>query len=170
MDCLRTFTVTIAGNENIASPQANFWGLAPQNYWNAETGFSTTSRFNIEGFKNINVFKIKAVGDVVSTINSTNLVVVQDWTWYIRVGGQIQNVGGNVRATPNKYLMTIETINPVFSLDKYNRCIEFEDPINSSKFFEVIGLQATGIGAQNLALLNLQWNMTFVIYYKFEGE
>ena len=170
MECLKTFTVTVSGSQNVVAPEANFWGLAPENYWNSELGFGTTSRFNIQGFKNINIYKVKAVGSVQSTINSTNLGIVQDWTFYIKIGGNIQNIGGFVRAAPNKFSMTIENLNPNFLLDKYNRCIEFQDPITSCSFFEVLGLTAQGIGAQSLGTINLNWNITFVIYYKFEGE
>jgi hypothetical protein len=45
-----------------------------------------------------------------------------------------------------------------------------EDPITSSTFFEVLGLQASGIGSQDLTSVNLEWQFTFVVYYKFEGE
>ena len=171
MDCLRWFSVTISSSASVVSPEVNFWGLAPENYWIAQTGFSgQTSRFFIEGFKNINIYKVKAVGNVISTQNTGNLVLVENWIWFIKIGGVMQNIGGTIRQPVNKYQMLIQNKNPDFLLDKFNRTIEFMDPITSCTFFEVLGLQAQGIGAQNLTTIDLQWNMTFVIYYKFEGE
>jgi hypothetical protein len=170
MECLKTFTVNISAQKTITAPEAKFWGSAPQNYWVVETGFASTSLFNIEGFKNINIYKIKAVGNIGSQINSTSKVIVDNWSWWLKIGGRVQNIGGIVRNTPNFFAMSIETVNPNFVLDKYNRTIEFEDPITSSTFFEVLGLQASGIGSQDLTSVNLEWQFTFVVYYKFEGE
>jgi len=170
MECLKTFTVNVAAQKTIAAPQAKFWGLAPQNYWAVETGFSSNSRFNIQGFKNINIYKIKAVGNITTYIESNSKVIVDNWSWWVKIGGKVQNIGGIVRDTPNFFTMSVETSNPNFILDKYNRTIEFEDPITSCTFFEVLGLQAFGIGSQDLNSVNLEWQFTFVIYYKFEGE
>ena len=169
-DCLKTFTVNISAQKTITAPEAKFWGLAPQNYWQAQTGFSNTSRFNIQGFKNIDIYKIKAVGNITSEINSTSKVIVNNWNWWIKLGGKVQNIGGNVTTSPNHFSMSIETLEPNFVLDKYNRTIEFADPVTSCSFFEVLGLQAFGIGSQDLTSINLEWQFTFVIYYKFEGE
>ena len=170
MECLKTFTVNISAQKTITAPEAKFWGLAPQNYWVVETGFASTSLFNIEGFKNINIYKIKAVGNIGSQINSTSKVIVDNWSWWLKIGGRVQNIGGNVRNTPNFFTMSIETVNPNFVLDKYNRTVEFEDPITSCTFFEVYGLQASGIGSQDLTSVNLEWQFSFIVYYKFEGE
>ena len=170
MDCMKSFIVQVSNSANLVAPDVDFWGLAPQNYWKARVGFTTSSVFNIQGFKNINIWKIKAVGNVISTKDSGNLALVQDWIWYIRVFGQLQNIGGNVSAAPNTFGLSMPNANMLLYLDKYNRSIEFKDPIMSCTKFEVLGLQATGIGAENLTTLNLQWATTFVIYYTFEGE
>jgi len=170
MDCLRSFKVTVSGNQNTTAPEAKFWGLAPQNYWSIETGFATTSIFNVEGFKNIDVYKIVAVGNVNSENSTSTKVLVQDFNWFVRIGGQMNILGGNITVSPNKFNMTLDNNNPVFSLAKYYPTIEFAEPVNSVKYFEVLGLQANGIGAENLTTINLSYNVSFIIYYQFEGE
>jgi hypothetical protein len=170
MDCLKSFSFIISGNQNIASPEANFWGLAPQNYWDAQIGVSTTSRINIQGYKNINLHKISAIGTVESTINSTTLGIVNEWSFLIRIWGQNAIIGNAIVSSPNKFNLTQQPQDPYFSITKYIPNIEFSSPIQSCNAIEIISLNAQGIGAQNLALLNLNWNINFICYYSFEGE
>lgn len=170
MDCLKSFSVSVSGNSNLTAPDVDFWGAAPQNYWKARLGFGTPSQFDIQGFKNINIYRIKAVGSVISTINSGNGCIVNDWIWILRVFGQNQNIGGNVISTSGTFGLNIPNTNPYIYLDKYNRSIEYKDPILSCSAFQVVYLQAAGIGAENLTSLNLRWEVTFVIDYAFQDE
>ena len=170
MDCLRSFTLRIQGSVDISSPQSKRWGLAPQNYWVAENGFGSTSVFNIEGFKNINIYKVVAVGNVVSDIDGVDSCIVQDWNFYVKIGGQFQPVSGEIRSSPNNFSMIQQVGDPLFFLSKYATTLEFRDPLISAKYFEVVGITANGIGAENLTKVNLNYLVNFVIYYQYEGE
>jgi hypothetical protein len=167
MECLKSFTFKAVGNGDFV-PQANVWGLAPQNYFQVTS--VGLSQFNIAGFKNINIFKIEAIGNVGTTLGNANKAIVQDWDWIVRVNGNQLSIGNNIGG--NDYLVAEQINNPEIMLSKFNPKIEFIDPVTSVKSIELITLNAFGIGAQNIATpsINLNWNMVFNCYYKFEGE
>ena len=169
MSCIKSFTFTTAINENAVAPQLQTWGLAPQNYWAFESG-AGISTFNIQGFKNVNIHGIEAVGDMASIVAFPNLVLVNDWSFRVRVNGQNSLVSGNITAAPNRYNITVQANNPIFSLSRYNPYLELASPIQSATSIQLVGYRASGIGAQNLAAINLAWDMTFVVYYSYEGE
>jgi len=169
MDCLRSFSFKISGITNAGGAEIITWGVAPQNYWiYASSALSST--YTIEGFKNVNIYKIEAVGDVASGVGSLNSVIVNDWAFEVQIQGQNQAIIGKVEAAPNTFNMAIEPLNPRIILSRFNTDFEFASPIQSAKSISITKLNARGIGAQNLALLNIGWNMTFTVYYNFEGE
>ena len=168
MDCLRSFQIIVGSNTTVSSGDIATWGLAPQNYWLArQTG---TSTFNIQGFKNINIFGIESVGTVSSVIGGADQVIVNDWAFSLTVTGINPLVGGTVTVTPNSYGLQIQGVNPFIELSRYSPKIMLEEPISSARTITITELRASGIGARNLAAINLQWAFNFVVYYKFEGE
>ena len=169
MECLRTFSFVSGANEDFGTTKLNVWGLAPQNYWNVRAGGSST--FNIEGFKNINIYKIQAVGNIGSLLGTGNGAIVQDWEFVIRVNGNQATIGNNISST-NAFTIGVQDNNPIISISKYNPSIEFISPIQSVKSIQIFGINAFGIGAQNITtpLVNLSWNLTFVCHYMYEGE
>ena len=169
MSCIQSFTFLSSANETVAAPDFDSWGLAPQNYWqyNKPAG---TSTFNIQGFKNVNIHGIEAQGDVYTLHNSGNAALVNDWTFFLTVNGQNPQVSGNITVAPNNYSIVTQGINPLFALSRYNNKFTFEDPIQSATNIQISGLRASGIGAENLALLTIAWTVNFVVYYSYEGE
>jgi hypothetical protein len=170
MDCLRSFSFIASANSTITTPEINTWGVAPQNYWNAQIGITTFSRYNIQGFKTINVFKIQAVGDVGTTLNTSNSVIVNDWDFVVRVNGSNNLIGNNIVSSPNPFVISNQPNNPIFALGRYNGNLNLSDPIVGVTSIDILGLKASGIGAQNIALINLQWNVNFIVHYTFDGE
>lgn len=168
MDCLRSFNLLVSANSTVGAGNITTWGVAPQNYWLArETG---TSTFNINGFKNINIYSIEAVGTVTSVIGGLDQVIVQDWGWSIQIIGQPPLTNGNITAAPNTFVIQEQGINPNLQLTKYTPKMEFTSPVASATQIIISQLSAAGIGARNLAAINLSWGFNFVIKYKFEGE
>ena len=168
MDCLRSFSVVISSNSDETSlAEITTWGVAPQNYWLYQST-NSPSTFNIQGYKNINVFKIEAIGNVNSNLGLST-VLVQDWEFHVTVNGQNPTIGGTVNAI-NGFVMSVQNNNAEYVLSKFNPSITFKTPIQSASALIVTQLQAQGIGAKNLASLNINWNVTFNVYYKFEGE
>jgi len=167
MDCLRSFSFKAQTNGAFGA-QANVWGSAPQNYWIVSS--ANLSTYNIDGFKNINIFKIEAIGDVTTTVGNSNKALVQDWSWIVRINGNQSTIGNNIGT--NDYSISNQINNPEIMLSKYNPKIEFIEPVTSVKSIELININASGIGAQNIAtpLINLNWDITFLCYYRFEGE
>jgi hypothetical protein len=167
MECLRSFSFRAVASGDFTT-QVNVWGLAPQNYWIVNS--VGLSQYNIAGFKNINIFKIEAIGDVITTLGSSNKALVQDWNWIVRINGNQSSIGNNIGG--NDYLISNQINNPEIMLSKLNPKIEFIEPVTSVKSIELITLNASGIGAQNIASpsINLNWNMVFNCYYRFEGE
>jgi hypothetical protein len=170
MDCVRSFSFSASANENVVSPNIRTWGTAPQNYWIYESS-AGSSTFNIQGFKNINIFSIEAVGNVGTlTTTGSSGVLVQDWSFLVQINGQNPLVNGNITASPNRFSIVSQPTGPLFELSKYNPKLELADPISSPSSIQINRLNASGIGAQNLTQINLAWFMTFVVYYKYEGE
>jgi len=169
MDCLRSFTFISSANESIVAPNIDTWGLAPQNYWLANSS-AGTSTFNIQGFKNVNIHSIEASGEVSCLLNTGFSVLVNDWSFYVQINGQNPLVSGNITASPNRFSIQTQGTNPNFSLSKYNPKIEFADPIESARSIQITGFKASGIGAESLTTVNLAWNLNFVVYYSYEGD
>lgn len=168
MECLKSFSLQVSSfSDESSASEITTWGLAPQNYWFYKST-NPSSSFNIQGFKNINIFKIEVIGNINSDLGS-NTVLVQDWQTHITITGQNATIGGNVNAT-NGFAMSVQTINPNFVLSKFNPCIEFKTPIQSASIFSLTQFQAQGIGAKNLSVLLINWNLTFNIYYNFQEE
>ncbi len=169
MSCLNSFFFISLGNINVpVGTEFDQWGLPPQNYWAYESN-AKESTFDIQGFKNISIHRIEAVGDVGSTVNSTP-VIVNDWNFIIEVGGNNQLIGSKINTTVNDFGIATQAINPVISLSRWKSDINFPSPILSAKYIKIIKLQASGIGVENLSTINLKWNVNFVVYYSFEGE
>lgn len=169
MSCLNSFTILSSANENIVAPNITTWGLAPQNYWLAQSS-AGTSTFNIQGYQLINIHAIEAVGNVTCLLNTGNSVIVNDWSFYLQVAGQNALASGNIVAAPNRFSIQIQGPAVSLNLSRYNPKIEFASPIKACSNFQITGFQASGIGAQSLANINLAWNINFVIYYSYENQ
>lgn len=169
MRCFNSFSFRSQGDVLVPGGlQFDSWGVAPQNYWGFDSGGASSSTFNIQGFKNIDVHGITATGTVTSGVNTAS-ALVNDWDFLLTIGGNNPLVSGNIAAT-NDFNISLQAINPVICLSKFTPSINFQDPINSVKFIQITNLRAFGIGLENLAFLKLIWSITFVVNYSYEGE
>jgi hypothetical protein len=165
MSCLRSFTLALNGNVIPSGSNVEIWG----------PGFNFLARtvvpgsgFKIEGFKNIDVYKIEAVGRVECLFGSNN-GLVEDWGLFCQLTGQSAIIGGSL-TTPNNLGMSLQTLSPQFLLSKYNPSICFSSPISSATLFSVNQINAQGIHSESPTAVQIGWNFDIVIHYKFEGE
>ena len=170
MECLKSFMFTsnISGTYSVG-PLLDIWGIQPRVSWAYQKG-SGVDKFNVEGFKNINIHQIKMVGEMFTGSATSSAVNVDDWVFYIRLNGQSPLINGNLTTTLGDYNLTYPATNPIFALSKYSRILDFEDPITSVKSIEMINVLASGLSAQNLTSINLGWYFNFFVYYTYEGE
>ena len=96
---------------------------------------------------------------------------MQDWEIELRING-VQGTIGNTIGSPNNFGINTQNVNPTFRISKFSPCVEFIEPITSVQSIQIVGLNAFGIGAQNIVTpsVNLNTNLTFICYYTFEGE
>jgi hypothetical protein len=167
MDCLRSFSFISGANENAVSPEIKTWLVGTNNYW-LYSSTNPQSVFNPVGFKNINVYSIQCIGNVYSLTSGTSGVLVEDWHWAIQTIGQNATIGSTI--TSGGFSIQEQNINPTFFLGKFNNSINFESPLQSITSLRLNGFYAQGIGAENIANINLAWSCVFNVYYKFEGE
>ena len=167
MSCIKSFIIKSTANETgSGATVVDTWGV--DNYWQYNKGGSST--FNIQGFKNINIHGIEAVGDVGCLINTGSSIIVTDWSFILQVNGQNPLVNSNITAAPNNYSVTSEGTNPIFSLSRYSPKFNLASPIASATSISIQGLRAYGYGAESLITINIAWLMNFVVYYSYEGE
>jgi len=169
MDCLRSFSFLSSGQANFVAPDVKTWFVGAQEFWTFQKSGSST--FSPQGFKNIDVYKIEVVGNF-GTYNVPALggAIPSDWSIRIKINGQAALLSGVVAVTNDFNInITPNQINS-FDLGRYQPCVEFESPFKSVTSFEITQISANGVGGQTSGNVNLQYNINFVIYYKFEGE
>ena len=168
MECLQSFSFYSSGNDAIGSFEGlNSWGTLASNGWIVNS-LGTSSAFNIEGFKNINVYGIDLVGFVGAKNGGNYGGIVTDWAFTLQLNGNQNQVSGNITPSPNYFAITTNSQNVVLS--KLKPSIQFAYPIQSVKSIQIDELYATGTSLETLGSLRIAWSVTFVVYYKYEGE
>jgi hypothetical protein len=173
MECLRSFNLysefSTVGPFNIGS-EIKIWTTGTENYWAFQADDSRISTFNIQGFKNIDVYGIEVVGSVGTNIADPNGgCIASDWTIQIKVNGFVPIIGGS--ATAGFYnLTTAQSETSKFSLGRFNPKFMLESPIMSPTSIVLNRLKANGVGAQTALNLNIQSLFNIIVYYKFQSE
>jgi hypothetical protein len=172
MDCLRSFTLNINQNASFSTPEYIAWNTA-NNYhpWALQNGIGSTtpavSNFNVQGFKNINIFGISMIGNVYPTLaTASRQGLVQDWGIDLQLTGNPILVGGNFGVNNFGFYQGGNLI----SLSKYENEYKLLSPIQSVTQIQVINLNASGIQAESNAGIDLTFDVTLIFYYQFEGE
>lgn len=173
MDCLRSFVINTKNTATFTPTQIKSWAVGGQHFWAGR--IAGLSVFNIQGFKNVDVYGVDVIGAVLTDLSAgalTGGVVVEDWGFEIVIGGALPLVSGVVQTTPSNFwnLQTAGTPAQTFSISKNTNSIKFADPINSVKFINFEALLCQGSGAQTLGTIALDYDISFIVYYKYEGE
>ena len=167
MDCMNSFYITINNSTIWTGADITVWGAGSNLFFLVEK--SEISTFNIEGFKNINVFSIEMTGScVMDPAGVVGECVINDYGFFFNLNGVTPQISGRTTVSPNYW--NINTIGTQFSLSKMSSKITFESPIQSLSSINFTKFFASGIGATTPANLSVFTNLTFMINYKYEGE
>jgi hypothetical protein len=171
MDCLRSVIVSI--NQELTystSPFVKNWTIGTENYWVIkQTGGST---LNFEGFSNIDVYGIDVVGGIQTWAGAAvGGVLVTDWNFEFFVNGTLSLGSDYITASPNFWAIQTQTNNTkLFALSKNTNSLKFASPILSVKSIAFECLNAQGTGQQTALTASLDIDLSFIVYYKFQGE
>jgi hypothetical protein len=170
MDCLRSFIVSIDQVTTFSGTDVKTWFVGAQEFWVVEK--SGVSTFVPEGFKNIDIYGVDVIGNVsTQKAAGTGGVVVQDWGFELLIEGQLPLVSGTITTSPNFWnIQTSTTGTKTFALSKNTNSLKFADPIGSVKNINFEVLRAQGVGGQTAGVVSLDWDLSFVFFYKYEGE
>ena len=165
-DCLQNFTLTfdLSRSFNILNTNVRCWNNGINHFWTAR--FLNASKYDIQGFKNINIYKVKVQAYITPIISSITGAIVEDFSLPLEIGGTAPILGGNF--STNSYNGT--TNNQPYLFTKNNSEIEFFSPITSVQFVTLGNISVQGYGWQLLNDIDLQVQANIIIYYDFEGE
>lgn len=170
MECLRSFIVRIDQVATFTLTDVKTWTLGLQEFWAVDK--QTVSQFNIQGFKNIDIYGVDLIGHVqTSTTSALSGCNVTSYAFEIIIDGQLPLVSGDVAAGTNFWnIQTTSTAAKQFALSNFTNSLKFADPISSAKNIQFVAFSAQGVGGQTAASINLDYDLSFVFYYKYEGE
>ena len=171
MDCLRSFNFTIANQSNWPVSSGFYsWTIGLQHFWSLDRSSATGSTYVIQGFKNINIFKIEVTGDLNSSPQFIPYnCLVQNWFCDLEIDGQNSTSVGSILVSPDVFGMTIQQ-KPFIRLSKFQNAIIFETPIESAKSIQLKNIYADGIANQTLTSAEVGIVLNFTVFYKYEGE
>jgi len=172
MDCLRSFNFSIANQSNYGAAQGFlYWQIGTQHFWTLDIASASGSKYEIQGFKNINIFKIELTGDVNSSPQfSPYQCIVQNWSLGLEIVGQNSTSVGTVLSSPNIFSMIEQATNPFMRLSKFQNSVTFESPIQSAKEIIIKNLFVDGIANQTSTSAEIGYVINFTVFYKYEGE
>ena len=164
MDCLRSFSLTVSAFNNYTalSGALTVWG-APLNFSVYDT---RTSLFDIQGFKNINIYGVDMVGNVSSTYGPSPRTLnanVKDFEVNLVLIGDIPIPIGVIGASNDWPIVLNSTyIQQQNVLTKYKPNIKFASPIQSVKQIQLVDFKAFGDHVQNAGQINLGYFLEFI--------
>jgi hypothetical protein len=171
MDCMQSFTLNINNSFSFTAASGNFveWNslgtIKPWTVWESDS--FTKSVFNIQGFKNIEVYGCSLVGIFrPSRSASLNNALVEDWGIGVTIDGRTPLINGFFGT--NSFGATQGAKN-VF-LSKYQNEFKLSDPIQSVKNVTIDGLYVSGIQNENGTSVDMDVSLSLIVYYKYEGE
>lgn len=170
MDCLKSFVIASNLNQSFAlGPNLDVWTIGTQNYWFGRTTTAIAS-FNVQGFKNINIYGVDLIGDFRSGPGGSNCII-EDWRVNVDLLGQAPLLGGQVVPFTNSLNINVDpAFTNTFQLSRYKPTVMFKSPIQSVKEIRFQAYSANGYANQSLTNVTVNWNLKYVFYYEFEGE
>lgn len=169
MDCLRSFNVRLQFAQNFESsnPNVKFWGTG--NNINFIIENEEEGHFEIQGFKNINLYGVKMVGDIIPYITINRSSIIDDWSIRLVIVGQPPLISGNI--TSSSYTLNYaDSESTVFQLTKYTNNINFASPIASASLLTFSVIKVSGIHCETDIDVGINADLNFTFFYKYEGE
>jgi len=175
MHCYKSFNIVISqtSTADSSSGAVRTWGTAGQYYFSlTHKPNNQTSMFELNGFKNTNIYGVSVVGNVSGNPFSANKsAVVLDWGFIIGINGTQPLTSGEKRISPDGFNIYTQGSGLIYNhLSKNTNKIFFSNPITSVKSIIFDLLTAQGIGAEFSNEVSLNYTLTFTFYYDFEGE
>jgi len=166
MNCLNQFSFWAANSVSFTTAANTFspYTVGTNNSWIVTSGLKS-SIFQVEGFKNINLYGMKIISSVQSPL-AGNKGIVDNYDFQILINGTEPQLGGTFSI--NDWGITQDTT--LLTLGKYANEVNFTEPIQSVKSIRVRDFSAQGYNNQSLVQLDLDIIFQIYIYYKFEGE
>ena len=170
MDCLRSFSFRVTTDYTFTGAEVKTWILAHGSGFIATS--SSSSTYNIQGYKNINVHGIEVVGGVFPYMPlATQGGIPTDWAIDVTLNGTQPLIGGNVTTSPNFYAINpSSSSNLVFPIGKYNNVLKLDSPIESVTSIVLGASRVQGTSVQTAGTVRLLYDLNFIVYYNFEGE
>jgi len=174
MDCLRSFTLNLNQNFSFTNPQYLAWntsGTGTNLPWTVESGLSNSppvsSNFNIQGFKNVDLYGITLIGNCYPTnATASKQGLVNDWGINLNLTGNPPLIGGTIGTNDFGFYQGGTDI----SLTKYQNVYSLSDPVKSVTQIQISFLRASGFQFEDSTAIDLTYDLSLIVYYKFEGE
>lgn len=172
MECMKSFSLTTTAKNTYTTAAGNLsvWGGIN----NFQIYGTETSIFEIQGFRNINIFGVDMTGNVSSNygiaprINNANAF---DFEVNVRLNGQVPIPIGVIGGSNDWPLIVNNNfIQQQFTLSKFKPSIKFASPIQSVTQIDFYDFKASGEHAQSATQIDMGYFLQFTFYYKFEGE
>jgi hypothetical protein len=167
MDCLKQFQLYIAQQRTFSTTAGTFasWSDLLNQGWIVRSSL-LPSDFTVQGFKNINLYGIKVIGNVQNGVPTANKCIVDDWDFNIQFNGTTPIIGGTF--TNNGYAM-VRDVNEV-RLGKYQNEIMYAEPIQSVTEISVSSFSAQGYVPANNVQVTLDLVVQIYFFYKYQDE
>jgi hypothetical protein len=145
------------------------WLVGTDLFWAVDkSGLST---FSFQGFKNIDVYGVDVIGNVQTSASSvTSGCVANTWAFEIQLNGQLPLTSGLATGTNFWNLQSEGNLAKQFALSNYTNSLKFADPIKSVQNIEFLSLTSQGVGAETAGSIVLDYDLSFIVYYRYEGE
>ena len=172
MDCLRSFIQHTNLQTNLISLNAlsQFWGVVGNYHCSSIASFTSIGGpviFEPKGFKNIDVYGIKVLGQIQCDPASATLQgQIIDFGFNVNLVGTYPLIGANIS---NNILSISQSPNTI-SVSKYQPDIYFESPIKSVSNISIQNLFIAANNCVSNTNLSLYGSISLIVYYKFEGE
>lgn len=167
MNCLSQFSIYCNTTTTFSIANGDFmtWTVGTTNSW-CVISQANNLIFDVQGFKNIDLYGIKVLGEIQGKVSGAKQGIVNDYKFRFLISGQPAAISGQI--TSNNYGASLTT--NTLSLGKHQNEIMFADPIKSCKQIEINVFSAEGINNRSLLDITLDLNLTVYCYYKYEGE
>ena len=165
----KSFVLNINQGFNFTGTQLVTWnGVGSQFPWSVFDGSAVRkSDFDLQGFKNIEVYGFSLVGIVYpNRTAANNQAIVQDWGVLLTIDGTPNLVNGFFGTNTFSATQGAKSLFLSKDLNKYN----LTDPFVSVKRITISALTANGIQYESTAGVELVFELSIIVYYKFEGE
>jgi hypothetical protein len=170
MECLRSFSLGIQQNRifdgTFSIGDVKMWGPAGNYHWTVEQ--TPTSRFQIQGFKSIDLYGIELTGSVQSLQSIANSGIVTDFNFDIGITGSPSLISGQIVPPINNYNLSANPL--LVTLGRYSNKIYFESPYIGVSEVRIAAFRANGNNGDTLNSIALGLNVQFKFLYKYLGE